>query len=320
MSARNDPVARVLVIKLGPLVDLVQALPAMAQIRKVHPQAHIALLTTPTFGEFAKACALFDTVLTEGRPKGLRGHLNLFRRLRRGRYKRVYDLQSSRTTGSFRLAFFPFIPPWITASAEVRALPALHRYWDQLADAGDADPIPAGQPAPKPDLAWATRAATRGGRSIREQLGLQAPFALMIPGSIPGRPLVRWPAKSYAGLAGELMQMGLTPVVAGGAQEAGLAEAIQRYVPQTVILTGRVSPIELAALARDAKLTVGTNPVYTLIAGFAGSPTLLLLPADLIARQRPRTDDRLTVLQKDDLADLSSDEVLKACEGLLRRA
>ena len=320
MGAPSDPITRVLVIKLGPLIELVQALPAMAQIRKIHPEARITLLTTPTFADIGKASALFDTVLTEGRPAGLRGHIKLFRRLREGRFERVYDLQSSPATANYRLAFLPFVPSWIPASTETRALPPLHRYWRQLSDAGAADAIPAGQPAPRPDLAWATRATIRGGRSIREQLGLQAPFALLVPGSIPGRPLVRWPAKSYAGLAGELMQMGLMPVVVGGAQEAGLAEAIQRYVPRTVILTGRINPIELAALARDARLTVGSNPAFTLIAGFAGSPTVLLLPSDLRPRLHPPVDQRLIMLQRDDLADLSPDEVLKACQGMLSRA
>ena len=320
MSSPDSTAQSVLVIKLGPLIEMIQALPAMAQIRKVHSDAKITLLTTPTFGDIGKASALFDTVLTEGRPKGVGGHFNLFRRLRQGRFQRVYDLQSSQTTGNYRLAFLPFVPPWITASRDVRALPALHRYWRQISDAGVAEAIPAGRPAPRPDLAWATRVAIRGGRSIREQLELQAPFALLIPGSMPGRPLVRWPAKSYAGLAGELMQMGLTPVVAGGSQEAGLAEAIQRYVPQTVILTGRINPIEFAALAREAKLTVGSNPAFTLIAGFAGAPTVMLLPSDLAPRLRPPADHRLIVLQRDDLADLSPDEVLKACQGMLSRA
>ncbi len=320
MSASGVACKRILIIRFGPLIELVQALPAMGRIPQDSPEAQITLLTTPTFGDFAKASALFDTVLTNGRPKGLTGHFSLFRRLRRGRFERVYDLQASRTTGHYRLAFLPLVPPWITASPDTRALPSLHRYWRQLSDVGDADAIAAGQPAPRPDLAWAARAATHGGRSIREQLGLQAPFVLLIPGSMPGRPLVRWPAKSYAGLADELMKMELTPVVAGGAQEAGLAEAIQRYVPQTVILTGRITPIELAALARDAKLTVGTNPAYTLIAGFAGSPTVLLLPSDLPARQFPPADERLILLQRDDLAELSPHEVLKACQGMLSRA
>jgi ADP-heptose:LPS heptosyltransferase len=320
MKAPSEPVHRVLVIKLGPLLEMVQAQPAMAQIRKVHAGARITLLTTPTFEGFARASGLFDEVFIDGRPRGLRGHLRLFLRLRRGRFERVYDLQSSPTSANYRLAFLPFIPPWIAASAEVRALPPLDRYWRQLSDAGVAEPVGAGQAAPRPDLAWAIAAATRGGRSIREQLNLQAPFALLVPGSMPGRPLVRWPAKSYAGLADELMKAGLTPVVAGGSQEAGLAEAIQRYVPQTVILTGRVNPIELMALARDAKLTVGSNPAYTLIAGFAGSPTVLLLPSDVSPRLRPPVDERLVVLQRDDLADLSPTEVLKACQGLLSRA
>ena len=38
---------RILVIKLGALGDFVQALRAMAEIRRAHPKARITLLTTP---------------------------------------------------------------------------------------------------------------------------------------------------------------------------------------------------------------------------------------------------------------------------------
>jgi ADP-heptose:LPS heptosyltransferase len=320
MSPQRHAPKRVLVIKLGPLIEFLQALPAMTQIRRAHGEAEIALLTTTAFGDLAKASGLFDTVMTNGRPKGFNGTARLFGALRRGRFERVYDLQSSPATRNYRFAWLPASPRWIGAAAEAQSLPALERYWRQLVQAGIAEPLGAGEPAPGPDLSWAIQAAMRGGRSIRQQLGLEAPFALLIPGSMPGRPLVRWPAKSYAGLAGELMAKGLLPVVAGGSQESGLAEAIQRYVPQTIILTGRINPVELAALARDAALTVGSNPTYTLIAAFAGSPTVLLQPSDLDPSRAPPANDRLIVLLKEDLADLAPGEVLKACEGMLSRA
>ena len=50
MSEVEHPLAdyrRILVIKLGALGDFVQALRAMAEIRRAHPGAKITLLTTP---------------------------------------------------------------------------------------------------------------------------------------------------------------------------------------------------------------------------------------------------------------------------------
>src|SRR6185312_13797175 len=54
--------ARVLVIKLGALGDFVQALRAMAEIRRAHPKASITLLTTPPYAELADASGWFDAI------------------------------------------------------------------------------------------------------------------------------------------------------------------------------------------------------------------------------------------------------------------
>ena len=109
----------------------------------------------------------------------------------------------------------------------------------------------------------------------------------------------------------------MTPVVIGGHHEIGFAEAIARAAPSTVVTTGRTTLVELAALGARAVLLVGndTGPVY--LAAFAGAPALILFSSDsdpsLCA---PRTA-RITVVQRDDLADLSSGEVIKAAKLLL---
>jgi ADP-heptose:LPS heptosyltransferase len=319
---------KILVIKLGALGDWVQAMPAMAQIRKAHPQASITVLTTPFFTDFAKASGLFDAVETDGRPKGLRANLALFSRLRRARYERVYDLQTSSRTRNYFYAFWPFAPEWsgISPGASHRhknprrnQMQTLDRQWDQLVEAGVATPLPPGQ-TPAPDLSWAATAATRGGKPIREQLGLSQPFALLAPGASSSRPLKRWPAKSFAALAKLLQHQGVTPVVIGGAQEAGVAEAIQRHATQTVILTGRTNHVELAALGGGAALTVGNDTGPTYLAAFGGSPAVVLFSKDSDPALCAPRSERLIVLQSDDLADLSVEEVSKACAVLLSGA
>jgi ADP-heptose:LPS heptosyltransferase len=51
---------RVLIIKLGALGDFVQALGPMAAIRRHHPDAHITLLTTKPYADFASASTVID--------------------------------------------------------------------------------------------------------------------------------------------------------------------------------------------------------------------------------------------------------------------
>jgi len=91
----GDTLRRVLVIKLGALGDFVQSLGAMRVVRATHPSARITLLTTESFGEFAKACPYFDIVETDGRPRDIKGRTDLIRRLRQAGYaKPTTDLET----------------------------------------------------------------------------------------------------------------------------------------------------------------------------------------------------------------------------------
>ncbi|MDB5460434.1 MAG: glycosyl transferase, partial [Caulobacteraceae bacterium] len=195
----------------------------------------------------------------------------------------------------------------------------LDRLWDQLAEAGVVQPLAEGL-APGPDLSWAVAMAGREHPALAERFAITSPYALIAPGASPGRPRKRWPLQSFTELAKALEGMGLTPVVVGGGQEIGLAEAIVRAAPSTLALTGRTKLVELAALGAGAAVLIGNDTGPTHLAAFAGAPTVVLFSADsdpdLCA---PRTD-RVTVLRRDDLADLSVAEVTKAVQLLLDAA
>ena len=115
MGATADQ--RILVIKLGALGDMIQAFAPFAQIRRAHPDARISLLTTPPFADLARRSGLFDEVQIDGRPSGVLAHLRLFRRLRRARYDRVYDLQTSGRSKNYFYGFWPAPPLWSGISA-----------------------------------------------------------------------------------------------------------------------------------------------------------------------------------------------------------
>jgi ADP-heptose:LPS heptosyltransferase len=316
---------RVLVIKLGALGDFVQALGAMAEIRRAHPKAKITLLTTPPYAGLAQASGYFDAVDVGGRPEGLGGPLSLAMRLRRGRYQRVYDLQTSSRSAGYIWAFAPVFPEWsgISAGASHRhrnprrdLMQNLDRLWDQLAEAGVVEPLPEGA-ARGPDLAWAIAASDRERPPIEERLGIKAPYALLAPGASPGRPRKRWPVRGFVNLASTLESMDVTPVVIGGPQEVELGEAIGKIALDTVIAAGRTSLVDLAALGARAALLVGNDTGPTYLAALAGAPSLILFSADsdpaLCAPRLPR----ITAMRSDDLADLDATEVIKAARVLL---
>jgi ADP-heptose:LPS heptosyltransferase len=310
-------IKRVLVIKLSALGDFVLALAAMRRIREAHPDAHITLLTTPPFEALARLSPYVDDVESDGRPEGFAEWAALIGRLRRGRYDRVYDLQTSSRSSAMFYGLLPFAPQWSGIAAGCshphrnprrNFMHTLERQADQLKDAGIWPDAPTGPgEAPPPDLSWiVNRTKAPGGVK---------PYVLLIPGGSAHRPEKRWPAESYADLAAALVAQGFEVVVIGGQQEAPLAQIIRRRAPQARDLTGQTDFPRIAALGARAALVVGndTGPLH--LAAAAGAPTIVLFSAasdpDLSA---PR--GHVAVLRADDLTELPVSQVLQAQNAL----
>ena len=301
----------------------------MAQIRRAHPQARITLLTTPAYADLARASGYFDEIDAGGRPKGVLATLRMVLRLRARRLRaEVYDLQTSSRSKTYYYAFAPRFPEWsgISRGASHRhrnprrdhTCQTLDRLWDQLAEAGVVQSAHGRGPgAHSPDLSWAVAAAAQEIPPLAERFAIPRPYALLAPGASPGRPRKRWPVQGFIKLVQALEAMGLTPVVVGGGQEIALAEAIVRAAPSTLALTGRTKLVELAALGAEAAVMIGNDTGPTYLAAFAGAPCVVLFSSDSDPALCAPRSGRVTVLQKDDLADLSASEVTNAVSRLL---
>ena len=271
---------RILVIKLAALGDFVLATGPMRRIRAAHPQAQVTLLTTPPYADLGRVLGVFDAVWAEPRSRSPLAWLKLARRLRAGRFERVYDLQTSDRSNALRLMFWPRFPQWSGiapgASHPHRnphrdGMHTLERQAEQLRDAEiwpDA-PIAPGS-APPPDLSNLADVDTL------QRLGVAAPYALLMPGASPRRPGKRWPLERFAALATRLADTELTPLIVGGPAEAADADVIVAAEPRAMSLAGLTSFAEVAALAALARVVVGndTGPVH--LAAATGAPTLVL--------------------------------------------
>jgi len=311
---------RILVIKLAALGDVVLAFAAMQRIRAAHNAARITLLTTPPFEALARASGLFDDIWTDGRPKGLGAEIALLRRLRRGRFDRVYDLQTSSRSSRYFYGLLPWPPEWsgiAPGCSHPHANPlrdhmhTLERQADQLKAAGiwpDA-PITPGA-APPPDLSFMLARAE--GRLSPDSFGLTRPYALIIPGASPHRPQKRWPADRYGALAQRLSGEGMAVAVIGGPGEAALAQEIKAFAPGVIDLTGRTDFAQVAALGAKAEVAIGNDTGPTHLVAAAGAPTVVVFsgasdPALCAPRGRS-----VCVLQRPLLSDLDVNTVWQA--------
>ena len=304
------PTQEILIIKLGALGDFIQALGPMPDIRRHHADDRITLLTTPRYAELATQTRLFDDILIDRRPKAfdLQGWLELRQRLRRGRFSRVYDLQTSDRSGIYARLFGPGrMPEWsgiVWRCSHPHANPlrdrqhTMDRQAEQLLMAG-IYPVSL---VPWLPAAGSLPAAVAGKR-----------FVLMIPGSSPRHLTKRWPAKRYGELALRLKQAGYLPVLVGVHGEADLGRAVRDVCPEVVDLVGHTDVAALAALARSAVLTVGNDTGATHVAAAGAHPVVVLFSRASDPRLCAPRGTLVHVLTEPDLADLSVEKVYAAC-------
>jgi ADP-heptose:LPS heptosyltransferase len=325
---------RILVLKFAALGDFAQVFAPLKVIREAHPEAEITLLTTPPYVDLAAASGLVDRIETDGRPSGLAASLALVRRIRRARYDRVYDLQTSASSTRLWWTLLPRPPEW-SGIARFGSHPQLRadrnlmhnfdRMADQLAVAG-IGPVYAPGAAPPADLAFAAAASLRAAKaegcgSVAERFGLRPPFALLVPGASASRPEKLWPIQRYADLAALLIDRGLDVGVLGGPPQAALAQTIKERAPAAVDLTGdRCAQIDFAGLGAEARLVVGgdTGPVH--MATYAGAGGVMLLSTRVSNPGHVGPRSAMKGLAAVDLDTVKLEDVAAALEDLLPSA
>ncbi len=309
----RPPAHRILVIKLGALGDMVQALGPMAAIREHHPDAHITALTTAPYEAFLRASGYVDDIWLDARPRWSQPGvwLELRTQLRAAGFQRVYDLQTSgRSSLYFHLLWPDPRPEWSGiargcshphANPDRDRMHTLERQADQLFAAGIAH-------VPDVDLSWAD-ADTR-------RFDLTEPICLMAPGGAPHRPAKRWHADRYTALSRNLAALGVTPVLLGATAETGLLSSIARACPAARNLCGETTFFDLTALARRAAGAVGndTGPMHLLAA--AGCPCTVLFSRESDPTLCAPRGPAVTIVQRPDLQDLSASDVMSALQEI----
>ncbi|MBS29340.1 MAG: ADP-heptose--LPS heptosyltransferase [Alphaproteobacteria bacterium] len=297
---------RILVIKLGALGDVAQATGPFAAIRAHHPDAHITLLTSSAYAGFLEQSGWFDEVWIDERPswKDPRGWFRLRLRLRRGRFDRAYDLQTSdRSSLYFQLMLPGRRPEWsgIARGASHKHanggrddMHTIDRQAEQLAMAG-LDTVP------PPSLDWVAADTSR--------FALTAPYVLFVPGGSAHRPEKRWPVGSFTELARRLAACGVTPVLIGAGPDAHATGTIDSFCDAARDLTADTSFAEIVALARGAASAVGndTGPMHLIT--IAGCPSVVLYSQASDPALCAQKGVDVTILRHDLLSELSVDEV-----------
>jgi heptosyltransferase III len=263
--------ARVLVVILRRLGDVLLTTPLIRSLRRAYPQATIdALVFAGTEGILAGNPDLAQIISMPARPR-LADTLALSARL-----FRRYDLAVSAQTGDRPIAFAIMagrrsvgpVEPTGAASAIKRALLSRsyirdrseHRVLDilHLADVmGIARHREVVCPPP----------------AARAQLAPAQPYAVIH--AAPMFIYKRWTTEGWAALAAALRDRGFAVATTGAASDAAYLDAIWRDAP-VVRLDGKLAWPELTALIEGARVYIGPDTAITHLAAATGTPTVAL--------------------------------------------
>jgi heptosyltransferase III len=266
---RHD--ARVLVVILRRLGDVLLTTPLIRSLKRAYPQATIdALVFAGTEGVLAGNPDLAEVISMPARPR-LADTLSLGARL-----FRRYDLAVSVQTGDRPIAFTLIagrysvgpVEPKGLASAIKRAVLGRsyirdrheHRVVDILRLA-DVIGIPALRDVVCPPPA------------ARPQLAPAQPYAVIH--AAPMFVYKRWTADGWGALAAGLRERGFAVAATGAASDRGYLDAVWRDA-RVVRLDGKLTWPELSALIAAARVYVGPDTAITHLAAAAGAPTVAL--------------------------------------------
>jgi heptosyltransferase I len=301
--------ARLLIVRLGALGDVVHAIPVAAALRRAFPQARIDWLVSAKHREILDLVPVIDRRLVINDRGGASGGASLAAavgELRRGRYDVAIDLQG--LIKSALLARASGAPRVLGFSSRYARERAARLFYTEAHDPGRGGLYDPRETRHVVDInlgvltllgITAARAEfpideppSEAARAVRERTGGR--YALLNPGA--AWPNKRWPADRLAAVAIDLRERhGLSSVVLWGPGEEDLAAAVAAAAQGAAVASPPTTIADLAALARGAALLVSGDTGPTHIAAAVGTPIVGLYGPTRPARNGPLSPLDVTV-------------------------
>lgn len=335
------PNARILIVRLSAIGDVLHGLPVLNALRDALPKAFLGWVVEGRAAQLLRGHKALDELieLPRGWLKSPRAVWDLRRKLRALRFDVAIDLQglsksaiAARLSGAPRRIGFDGvdgreISPWLN-NERVAATQThvIDRNLELLGRLGIS------QPAVRFDLTDTT-ATTAAVDTMLQSLRPREHFAVINPGA--GWNSKLWPAPRYAAVTRYLGQArGLKSLVVwAGDQERAWAEEIVAGSGGFASLAPSTSLPELAALVRRAVLFVGSDTGPLHLAAAVNTPCVAMFGPSPGERNGPYGSTHIT-LQKarlagsskerrtangDAMAAISIDDVCAACDRILDR-
>jgi heptosyltransferase I len=339
--SKPEPNARILIVRLSAIGDVVHGLPVLHALRDALPRAFLAWVVEGRAAELLRSHRALDELIVVPRRwlKSPGEVVRLRRRLRALRFDLTIDLQglsksaiAARLSGARRRIGFDGrdgreLSRWLN---DERVLPerthVIERNLELLAPLGIVNP------QVRFDLEDTPSAALAAGKILAAQ-HLDDRFAVINPGA--GWPSKLWPAQRYAAVARYLGQTRAlrSLVVWAGPQEFAWAEEIVAGSAGFAALAPATSLSELAAISRRAAVFIGSDTGPLHLAAAVGTPCVGLfgpMPAERngpygpqhVAIQKMRlsgTSRQRRAAGPESMEAITIEHVAAACDQILNR-
>ena len=319
---RPENIKRVVVRGTNWVGDAVMTVPALRELRRLLPEAHLTLATRPwAKGLFADVDFVDDLLISERR--GLGSLVTQVSAWRKGRFDlavifpnafeaalipvlaRVPFRVGYATDGRSVLLTNPLpLPEWRRSKHEVfyylNIIAELERLLNIKQDGKQTV-------MDKPPEAFLKISETRQseGLALLSALGLRnsRPLVGLCPGSINSR-AKRWPAERYATLADSLIEtLSAEVVLIGSPDESQVSLDVSRGMRNKVImLTGQTDLAQLVAVLSRVDLLISNDTGPAHIAAALGRPTLVIFGPTNPLTTRPFSDAAEIVRRPPDCA------------------
>ncbi|MCA1816893.1 MAG: lipopolysaccharide heptosyltransferase II [Acidobacteria bacterium] len=302
MTLEAERIERVVVRGANWVGDALMTVPALRELRRLLPRAHVTLATRAWARDIFDGADFIDDLLVIEEPaRGVRSFLRQVRQWRARRFDLALLFPNS--IESALVAFAARVPARVGYATESRGEFLTHAletpawrstrhevfyYLNLVAELGRAlgvsSPRRNAQASRLDELApqyalEVSDARRAGAAALLEARGvdLARPLVALCPGSTNSR-AKRWQAESYAALADRLAgEAGATVLLIGAREELDVTkEVVSRMRREAVVLTGETSLAETAAILSLVGLLVTNDTGPAHLASALGRPTLVI--------------------------------------------
>lgn len=262
--------------------------PALRELRRLLPNAHIAIVSKPGTAEIFVDADFADEILVYDR-SGLASAWNQAKEWRQRNFDLALLLQNAFEAAA--IAFLARIPIRVGYNTDRRGflltnsipLPAWkserHEIFYYLNIVRELERMLTGAAARDDAPAFELSVSTERKAAARQLLqanGAGSPIVLLCPGSVNSR-AKRWPAERFAALGDRFIDTGAAVVLIGSAGELEVTNQVRTGMRgQPIVFTGKTTVAEATALIRvaDILITNDTGPAH--IGSAVGTPTLAI--------------------------------------------